>query len=184
MHVKTKMTFQMPREDDPGYASEKSIIALQHAAACLPGLRRLALVDSPVQPRDMASLAAALAALPESLQHLGIDTWLTHASQLRDVDVTANAANTRCCQRLVFGAISHMRRLTTLSVRDWMVLTGDSFQEAPALRRLPQLRRILVACFPCDQCDESPQDGCRHFPRGLPFEQVAEEQHLEVAATC
>lgn len=177
------MTFQLPREDDPGYASDKAIIAMQHAGASLPGLQRLRLVDSPIQPRDMGALAAALAAFSVSLQHLGIDTWLVHASHLRDSDGAIEASNTRRCQRHVFGAISHMQQLATLSIRDWMVLTGDGFHEAPALRRLPKLGRIRVGRFPCSQCLECQQGGCGHFPRGLPFEQIAEEQVLEIAAT-
>ena len=175
--VKTKLLVDLAREDDTGYASDKAIIALHHAATSLPLLQRLTLVDTPVHPKDIGLLGSALMAFAVSLTHLSMDTWISHRPNFQTSTgsdgVQLQKVNTETTQKILFSAISRLLKLQTLSIRNWVCLVGDEFQEAGSLQKLAHLEQVFVHPFPCVEGScvlrDEDEEFCRHFPPGPPF---------------
>lgn len=153
-------------EDHSSYACQDAIHALHYAAPSLPNLNDLSLADSPIHADDIDVFVTMLAAVSSSLKYLGLDAWAGVPTPGFD----------GAFQTKLFRAISRMKKLRVLSVRDWDKLTQkvcarvvEHAVPTEPLRRLPNLTQIRVAGLPCETCESIIQ--CPNHLRGLPFSQ-------------
>lgn len=148
------------------YASTDSLVVLAHVSTCVPSLRLLHLVDSPVAPVDVNTFCAALAAYGPSLTHLHVDVWPD-----ADTYFLPTAHYSLAARRQVLSSIAHLQRLQVLRFPDWKVLVGEDCEGGRQLLRLQELTAIEVSGYPCQyNCGGS---ECFHFSSALPFRAIS-----------
>lgn len=196
-HVSANLKPGAAGPDNSAYVCPEAISALHQAAPALPNLKELTLWDSPVLgfKRDVDELVSMLAAFSPSLTRLGVDVWPAITQFGSTFTVYNTVAEIQRRQAQVFGVISRMKRLQTLSIRDWDVLTDKCEQTLingvcpwQPLRKLPQLAEVRVGGFPCtsEACKHGPPSartcinhpGCLPFrPHGVKFVTPAADEH-------